>query len=201
MTAAEVWDAQARTLNDAKRAVWADPDWAKGRRMCLGQLAALPPSGDLLDLGAGVGRLTLPVALARPDAVLWAVDVSKRMLGWLKTAAREEKVRNIRCRQTNGRHVPASVPSGLAGAWSILTFQHLPRETQRHYLLEMGWKLKPGGTAVVQFVEGAGEGPLSHPVDTVEMWEWMDQAGLKGTIEQGSRTFPTWRWMHATKTS
>jgi hypothetical protein len=120
------------------------------------------------------------------------------MLGWLKTVAREEKVRNIRCRHSNGLHVPASVPR-LSGAWSILTFQHLPRETQRHYLLEMGWKLEAGGTCVVQFVEGGEPGPLSHPVDTVEMWEWMDQAGLKGTIEQGPRAFPTWRWMHATK--
>ena len=199
MSAADVWDEQAKTLAQARRAVWADPDWKAGQRLCMGHLTDMPPSGDLLDVGAGIGRLTVPVALQRPEARLWAVDVSKRMLWYLKEHARREKATNIVTRRTKGTRVPDDFPQ-MAGAWSILTFQHLPPGVQRGYLKSIASKLAEGAPLVVQFVECAGEGPLSHPVDSLEMWEWMDEAGLKGDIEQGSRTWPTWRWLHATKT-
>ena len=199
LTAADVWDDQARTLPAARLAVWADPDWQAGQRMCLGHLDVLPPSGGLLDLGAGVGRLTVPVALQRPEARLWAVDVSPRMLGYLETHAREERATNIRTVRSDGRSVPDGVPSALAGAWSVLTFQHLPPWLQKRYLVQTAFRLVTGAPLVVQFVEGADEGPLSHPVDSLEMWEWVDEAGLEGAIEQGSRKWPTWRWLHATK--
>lgn len=193
-----MWDDQAKTLPAARLAVWADPDWKAGQRMCMAHLDVLPPSGDLLDLGAGVGRLTVPVALQRPSARLWAVDVSKRMLGYLKVHARRERATNIETRRTKGTRVPADFPQ-MAGAWSVLTFQHLPASQQRRYLMSMADKLAEGAPLVVQFVEGADEGPLSHPIDSLEMWEWMDEAGLGGAIEPGSRAWPTWRWVHATK--
>ncbi len=198
---AEVWDDQAKTLPAARQAVWAHPDWKAGQRLCMGHLDDMPPSGGLLDLGAGVGRLTVPVALQRPSASLWAVDVSRRMLGHLSRHARREGAKNIRTRRTTGKHVPPAVPPGLSGAWSILTFQHLAPWLQKRYLIEMAGKLESGAPLVVQYVEGADQGPLSQPVDTVEMWEWMDQAGRMGDIDPGSRSGPTWRWMHAIKTS
>jgi cyclopropane fatty-acyl-phospholipid synthase-like methyltransferase len=198
MSIADVWDNQAGTMQAARRAVWADPDWKAGQRMCLAHLADMPPSGDLLDLGAGVGRLTIPVALQRPDARLWAVDVSKKMLGHLKVHARRERARNVVTRRTEGRHIPNDVPT-LAGAWSILAFQHLPASQQRRYLISVADKLESGAPLIVQFVEGADPGPLSNPVDSLQMWGWMDEAGLEGDIQQGSRAWPTWRWMHAVR--
>jgi hypothetical protein len=120
------------------------------------------------------------------------------MLGYLETHASEERATNVRTVRTDGRDLPAQVPD-LAGAWSVLTFQHLPASQQRRYLSGMASLLKSGAPLVVQFVEGADEGPLSHPVDSLEMWEWVDEAGLEGAIEQGSRKWPTWRWLHATK--
>ena len=195
---AALWDDQAKSMLSARRAVWADSDWKAGQRMCMAHLDVMPPSGDLLDLGAGVGRLTVPVALQRPDARLWAVDVSKRMLGHLKVHARRERARNVVTRRTEGRHIPNDVPT-LAGAWSILTFQHLPASQQRRYLISVADKLEPGAPLIVQFVEGADPGPLSNPVDSLQMWDWMDEAGLAGGIEQGPRQYPTWRWMHAVR--
>jgi hypothetical protein len=120
------------------------------------------------------------------------------MLGHLRIHARRERATNITTRRTKGTRVPDDFPQ-MAGAWSVLTFQHLPAVQQRRYLLSMARKLAEGAPLVVQFVEGADEGPLSHPVDSLEMWEWMDEAGLEGDIQQGSRAWPTWRWMHATK--
>ena len=40
----------------------------------------VPPQGNLLDLGCGWGPIALAMALLRPDAHVWAVDVNERAL-------------------------------------------------------------------------------------------------------------------------
>jgi len=201
VSAAEVWDNQARTLEDARRAVWAEPDWKKGQALALAHLTDMPQSGEVVDVGAGVGRLTIPIALQRPEARLWAVDVSKKMLGHLRQIARRAGADNIQTRRTDGERLPEALPEQVDGVWSVLTFQHIPPGGQHRYLMEMADRLVTGGPLVVQYVEGGegDRGPLSHPVDSLQMWEWLDEAGLDGTIEPGPHAFPTWRWIHAVK--
>jgi 16S rRNA G1207 methylase RsmC len=51
-----------------------------GTRVLLDAVPAPPETGDLLDLGCGWGPVALTLALASPDATVWAVDVNERAL-------------------------------------------------------------------------------------------------------------------------
>ncbi|HET6672661.1 MAG TPA: methyltransferase [Agromyces sp.] len=57
----------------------------QGTRILLDTVAAPPPSGHLLDLGAGWGPIALSLALQAPDATVWAVDVNERALELTRT--------------------------------------------------------------------------------------------------------------------
>ncbi|MEM2098596.1 MAG: methyltransferase domain-containing protein [Candidatus Bathyarchaeia archaeon] len=61
------------------------------------QLNRLPltPNCTVLDIGAGTGRLTIPIA--KHVRYVTAVEPSKNMLNWLKINAEREKVNNIIC--------------------------------------------------------------------------------------------------------
>ena len=52
----------------------------EGTRVLLDAVPAPPPTGHLLDLGAGWGPIALSLALQAPDATVWAVDVNQRAL-------------------------------------------------------------------------------------------------------------------------
>ena len=49
-----------------------------GSKLLLLKAPAPPQTGDLLDLGCGVGTLSIPMARRAPDATVWAVDVNSR---------------------------------------------------------------------------------------------------------------------------
>jgi hypothetical protein len=121
------------------------------------------------------------------------------MLRWLTRLARENEVPNITTHLSAGEHVPTAVPMGLAGAWSVLTFQHLPVTLQKRYLSEMAQLLSPGAPLVVQFVDGADPGPLSNPMDSELMGHCASYFGLGRWSIEPDPVFPTWRWLHAWK--
>jgi SAM-dependent methyltransferase len=207
MTAA-VWDQQAATPGEALRAVWAEPD--DGIDHCL---AALAPAlehltndlhgrtgtADVLDLGAGIGRLAIPVAAAHPRSTVWAVDVSPLMLAHLTQRARSGwPTRNVVPVLTDGASLPAEIPS-LTAAWSVVTLQHCPIPVQAGYVRAVADRLRPGGVFRFQVVTDTEPGPLSHPVVLSDVTAWCGAAGM--TIEdlEGDERFPTWRWITAVR--
>ena len=52
-----------------------------GTRMLLLRAPAPPLSGDLLDLGCGIGPIAITLAKRSPAATVWALDVNERALG------------------------------------------------------------------------------------------------------------------------
>lgn len=206
MTAA-VWDQQATTLDDALHAVWAEPD--DGVSHCLealapaldhlhAVLAARTGTADVLDLGAGVGRLAIPVAKAHLRSTVWAVDVSPRMLLHLMERARSGwPVRNVVPVLTDGLTLPVEVPP-LTAAWSVVTLQHLPTVVQAGYVRAVGDRLLPGGVFRFQVVVDAEPGPLSHPVEEADVVAWCGASTRVVSIDRDER-FPTWRWITAVK--
>jgi 16S rRNA (guanine1207-N2)-methyltransferase len=85
-----------------------------GTRVLLDVAPAPPPSGDLLDLGAGYGPVALTLAARSPDATVWAVDVNERALELCARNADRAGLANVRCVTPDD---PA-LPGTFAGIWS-----------------------------------------------------------------------------------
>lgn len=50
----------------------------QGTQVLMNECAELPTSGTFLDVGCGWGPLALAMALASPEATVWAIDVNER---------------------------------------------------------------------------------------------------------------------------
>ena len=50
----------------------------QGTQVLMSECAELPTSGTFLDVGCGWGPLALAMALASPEATVWAVDINER---------------------------------------------------------------------------------------------------------------------------
>lgn len=78
-----------------------------GTRLLLREMPAVPPSGDVLDLGCGWGPITLACAMQSPDTTVWAVDVNERALDLVRRNAAALGLANVRA------VVPDGVPDGV----------------------------------------------------------------------------------------
>jgi 16S rRNA (guanine1207-N2)-methyltransferase len=66
-----------------------------GTRILLESVPTPPPTGHLLDLGAGWGPIALSLALLSPDATVWAVDVNERALELMRRNAERHGIINV----------------------------------------------------------------------------------------------------------
>ncbi|MET1044593.1 MAG: methyltransferase [Microbacteriaceae bacterium] len=66
-----------------------------GTQVLLANTPAPPPGGNLLDLGAGWGPISLTLALMSPRATVWAVDVNERALDLVRRNARAVGATNV----------------------------------------------------------------------------------------------------------
>ena len=85
-----------------------------GTRILLGHHELAPNSGNLLDIGCGWGPIAICLALANPEATVWAIDVNERSLQLTAQNAKSLGLENIRvCR-------PDEVPADVVfdGIWS-----------------------------------------------------------------------------------
>jgi len=138
-----------------------------------------PATGDLLDLGCGWGPVALSLALASPDARVWAVDVNERALDLVRRNA--GRVAQIAPAGEVIAATPDEVPDDLTfdAIWSNPPIR--VGKQSLHELLAV-WlpRLVPGGEAwlVVQKNLGA---------DSLAKWiaEQADDAGAPwGGIEK-----------------
>lgn len=85
-----------------------------GTQVLLTSTSAPPHNGHLLDLGCGWGPISLSLALASPDATVWAVDVNERALQLVRRNAETLGLTNVNA------VVPDDVPDSLrfATIWS-----------------------------------------------------------------------------------
>jgi 16S rRNA (guanine1207-N2)-methyltransferase len=85
-----------------------------GTRVLLDHAPAVPPTGDLLDLGCGWGPIALTLALESPGARVWAVDVNERALDLVRRNAERVGATNVTAVTPDG--VPDDVR--FATIWS-----------------------------------------------------------------------------------
>jgi len=207
MTPAEerkYWDAVAKDRDRIAAEVYSDLDLEECLAAVETGIAGAPAEGYVLEIGCGVGRLTIPLAERHPYWQFIGADISPEMI---REARR--RVRGILYMTIRGRNLAMFEDSFFVAAYSMTTLQHLPREAQREYVHEVYRVLKPGGVFRFQFVEEGAEGPLSHPVPYPEMAAWCEQAGFDaaGNLYVGFNPVstqhglvrPQWGWVTAEK--
>ena len=79
-----------------------------GTEVLLKYAPAPPSTGHFLDLGCGWGPIALHLALASPDATIWAVDVNERALDLVRANAASLGLTNITAA------LAADVPSDIS---------------------------------------------------------------------------------------
>lgn len=179
------WDAVS---GDDPSTMIRDGDWTVNTPADLKELPAAT-EGPILDLGCGLGRLSVAYARAHQVNVI-GVDISPRMI------ERAEPDPLVSYKVCDGRVLPWLPP--LAGAFSMLMFQHIPAAAQRDYVVQVAAALKPGARFVFQVVVGDEDVFLSHQVYVLGAMKWCEAAGLE--IEGKHRgVWPEWVWVTARK--
>ncbi len=146
---------------------------------------------NVLEIGCGIGRLTAKVA-QHVERVA-GCDISDAMLAKAQARCRTENVEWV---LTDGRTLP---PGPFDGAYSVVTFQHVPVAVQRSWFHQLGQILEPGGRFVVQLVEGTEATDWNHHVNRRQVGRWCVTAGLSAVIRTDPE-FPTWLWVEGAKT-
>src|SRR6187431_1992602 len=117
--------------------------------------AALGPGGRVVDVAAGPGTLSLP--LAARGAEVEAIDFSKEMLAELTRLASEQGLSNLHAREGDGMALPYEDNSFDAGfsLFGLMFFPDRPRG-----FAELHRVLRPGGVALVSSWVSAELSPL-----------------------------------------
>jgi FkbM family methyltransferase len=55
----------------------------------------IPPNGTLLDLGANIGSICIPISKLRPDIKIYAIEASPRVFSYLKYNVEKNNCKNI----------------------------------------------------------------------------------------------------------
>ena len=110
----------------------------------------LDPDWSILEIGAGVGRLLLP--LSKKVAQARGVDISPAMVEFSQAYLRDYP--NAKVILNDGRSLPMFRGNEFDFCYSMICFQHIPDvDMVRDYLREIARVLKPGGTLRIQVVQ------------------------------------------------
>ncbi len=150
------------------------------RRETMLELLAPAPGERVLEVGAGIGYYSLPVARSLgPDGRLSALDIQPAMLDELMRRARAEEITTIEPVQGNAQVLPYP-DATFDAAFLVATLGEIPARDQA--LRELRRVLKPGGRLVV------GEGqPDPHMVSLHALSAIMELAGLRYERHVGGR--------------
>ena len=192
-TGVAYWDAQAATVEDARRAVWAADGWDEGVADTLDILGRwlvdLPDRPRLVDVGCGMGRVAVP-AVSRFKAHVVGVDPSRAMIA---RASETTGTGNPTWVGNDGLTLPEWI--GLFdGGWSVLCFQHLPDEVVAGYLADLPRVLRPDARFVAQFSVGEGRGPHCYERSVDEIASLVERSRLRLLALAVGEMQPNWAW-------
>ena len=128
-----------RTVAQPKRLEYFDPD------LIWNELNP-DPAVTLVDIGSGVGYVTLPFARRYPDAAVIGCDILEGMVALLRDSAAEEGLGNI----TVHHMAPGAVPLQDDSADIVVMAQvHHELDAPEPLLADCRWVLRPGDTIAI----------------------------------------------------
>ena len=92
----ELWLPDMSLTLTTDRGVFGYDQIDAGSKLLLLKVPPPPPTGNVLDLGCGVGTIALPLARRAPGATVWAVDVNRRARDLCAVNAASNGITNVR---------------------------------------------------------------------------------------------------------
>ena len=164
--------------------------------------AHLPDGAVVVDLGAGSGQVTIPVAEGCSRVL--AVDVSARLLGRLATKAAARSITNIEC-LTHPIETLELSPASVDLVVSNYALHHL-RDADKERLLERCYTwLRPGGRIVIgDMMFGRGGDPNDRAIIASKAgvllrrgpagWWRLLKNAVRFSLRLGEKPLPPDRW-------
>ena len=104
----ELWLPDMSLTLTTDRGVFGYDQIDAGSKLLLLKVPPPPPTGNMLDLGCGVGTIAMPLARRAPGATVWAVDVNSRARDLCAVNAASNGITNVRV------VAPDDVPDDIA---------------------------------------------------------------------------------------
>jgi ubiquinone/menaquinone biosynthesis C-methylase UbiE len=156
----------------------------------------LKPGTVIADLGAGTGVFAREFAKAvGPTGKVYAVDIDKELLDYVRDRAAKEKQTNIRT--VLGKFEDPAIPArDVDIAFFHDVFHHI--EKRQAYLKSLATYIKPGGLiALIEMDKndpnGGHRGEPNMLVDRPEVDKWMADAGFR-PVKEHNDLFPGTKW-------
>ena len=176
---------QPSSYAEGLRMAWDEDD--DGVEHCLAHIEPrMPYDGVVVDIGCGVGRLTVPLVDRRVDLSVIGFDTSGDML--------DQAYQHIDWDAYRGQILLTDTwpDQEFDAAFSVAVFQHIPD----HVAVEYIYRVAPR-PFVFQFVEGLEREPLSMQRPVKWVAEWVRGAGYRSVEIDGDDRFDNWRWVYA----
>jgi cyclopropane fatty-acyl-phospholipid synthase-like methyltransferase len=139
----------AKSFDDPARDEWQKPAQVIGALdLKAGQIVA--------DIGAGTGYFSVRLAKAPAAPRVYAVDIEKAMVEYIRQRASKEKLANVTTIQASA--ASANLPEPVDVVLIVDTYHHIANRPV--YFRALQKSLKPGGrVAIIDFRKGAPSGP------------------------------------------
>jgi len=126
-----------------------------GTKVLLLKAPAAPSTGNLLDLGCGVGPIAITLARRSPGAAVWAVDVNNRALRLCRDNANANGVKNVH------PATPDQIDDAIMfdAIWSNPPI-HIGKAAMHEMMLQWLPRLNPGATCVMVVQKHLGSDSL-----------------------------------------
>jgi ubiquinone/menaquinone biosynthesis C-methylase UbiE len=142
----------AKSFDDPARDEWQMP-------MRVIETLALAPGQVVADIGAGTGYFTVRLAKAAAQPKVYAVDIEKSMVEYVRQRAAKEGLKQVVAVQ--GTADSANLPEPVDVVLIVDTYHHIPNRPT--YFRELRKSMKPSGRLVIiDFRKGAPSGPPEH---------------------------------------
>lgn len=137
----------------------------------------LQPGQSVADIGAGTGYFSMRMAKAVPALTVYAVDIERSMVAYLRKRADAEHVKNLVAVQAASDR--PNLPQPVDLVLIVDTYHHLPNRVS--YFRELRKSLKPSARlAIIDFRKDSPDGPPVEFRFTVEQIEGeLRQAGFR----------------------
>jgi SAM-dependent methyltransferase len=200
------WERRARTdarheaHSDTRPGAWIASAYGPLASIFRGLGPVLEPGVGLFEIGAGPGRLAVPVAHAvrTLSGQVVGIDVAPTMVAAARAYARESGADNASFALTPGGALPIRYP--FDGGYAVTVFQHLDPDDVRDYLYSVAGVLRVGGRFAFQYVEGSERAPWMYQFLDIEVEHLVAAARLEVVDRWRDPYQPNWRWIVAAKT-